>query len=387
MRSRLIWSFVAAVALAASGSGRADDPAAGEGALIGLVFNETGSQAELDVPALHGAQLAIGEANGAGGVLGHPVRWVSADGQSDPDIVRRQTAELLRRHSSTRVLLGLSDTDMVLAAAAEAARSGRVFVTPGATSPRLPSAVPGYLFLACFGDNVQAAAAAEWAYRALPARTAVILSNASMSYTRLLQGYFRARFEQLGGRIVEARTYTLDDLEGAAAGLPQADMIFLSAGPEEAVRLSELLRGQGVTAPIVGGDGLDLEDAWRDHARLAGIYFTTHAYLGADNPDPAVAAFRAAYLAAYPEGAPNAFAALGYDAARLAMSAIAAAGSADPAAVRAAFGAITHVQGVTGTISYAGGGAIPRKSVSIVRIERGRRELVEQMMPAVVPPP
>lgn len=387
MLSRLILPLAAAVALTASAPGRADDPVADKGALIGLIFNQTGAQAELDVPALRGARLAIDEANEAGGVLGRPVLWVSADGRSDPEIVRQQTAELLQRHSSIGVLLGLSDTDMVLAAATVAARNGRVFVTPGATSPRLPSAVPGYLFLACFGDNVQAAAAAEWAHETLPAETAVILYNASMSYTRLLQGYFRTRFEQLGGRVVAARSYRLDDLEGATADLPQADMVFLSAGPDEAVRLSELLRREGTTAPIVGGDGLDLEDAWRDHPTLSGIYFTTHAYLGADNDDPAVAAFRAAYLARYPESAPNAFAALGYDAARLTMSAIAAAGSADPAAIRTAFDAITGFHGVTGTVSYAGGSAIPRKSVSIVRIEQGRRELVQQMMPAVVPPP
>jgi branched-chain amino acid transport system substrate-binding protein len=385
MPHRLISLVLTVVALAGPW---ADRPArADDGAVVGLVYNETGSQSQLDLPASRGARLALEEANDKGGVLGRPVRWVLTDGRSDPEIIRQRTAELLQSHPSITALMGLSDTDMVLAAARVAAKDGRVFVTSGATSPRLPAEVPGHLFLACFGDNVQAAAAAEWAHSALSARTAIILFNGSMSYTRLLQAYFRMRFEELGGRILASRRYTPDDLEGPTAGLPKADMIFLSAGPDEAVDLSAALRRRGITAPIVGGDGLDLEDGWRGHPELSGIYFTTHAYVGADNSDPAVVSFRKAYLAAYPDSAPDAFAALGYDTARLVLAAVDAAKSADPEAVRAALGGITGFKGVTGTISYAGGSAIPRKSVTIVEVEGGRRRFVRQIMPAIVPPP
>lgn len=368
-------------------SARADgtgDPAPVE---VGAVYNVTGPLAELGIPSLRGARLAVAEINRQGGVLGRRINLVVAEGDSTLETIRARTAELLEKAPSVVALMGLSDTDMVLAAAPLAAKSRRLFVTSGATSPRLPKQVPDYLFLACFGDNVQAAAAAEWAYESLSARSAVVLFNASMSYTRLLKDYFKSRFEQLGGHVSAVRSYRLDDLDGAIADLPQADMIFLSAGPEEAVRLSALLRKTGTTVPIVGGDGFDLEGAWRDHPTLAGIYFTTHAYLGADNPDPAIAAFRTAYLTAYPGDTPEAFAALGYDAARLVIAAIAATGSTDPATVRARFAGTKDFQGVTGSISYAAGSAIPRKSVSIIRIEGGRRHLVRQMVPAVIPPP
>jgi hypothetical protein len=42
---------------------------------------------------------------------------------------------------------------------------------------------------------------------------------------------------------------------------------------------------------------------------------------------------------------------------------------------------------VTGTISYADGSHIPAKSVTILRIERGQRHLVRQLLPSRVPPP
>jgi branched-chain amino acid transport system substrate-binding protein len=139
--------------------------------------------------------------------------------------------------------------------------------------------------------------------------------------------------------------------------------------------------------PIVGGDGFDLRDAWHDHPDFRQVYFTTHAYLGADNPDPRVTAFRNAYIAAYPGSVPDAFAALGYDAARLLVAAVAAAGSADPHAVREALAGIRHFEGVTGTIGYRPGSRIPTKSVTILEIENGRQKLVRTLSPTHIPPP
>jgi hypothetical protein len=61
----------------------------------------------------------------------------------------------------------------------------RVFLTSGATSPKLPGQVPEFLFLARFGDNVQAAAGAEWAYRQLGERTALVLHDPDQTYLGL----------------------------------------------------------------------------------------------------------------------------------------------------------------------------------------------------------
>ncbi len=91
------------------------------------------------------------------------------------------------------------------------------------------------------------------------------------------------------------------------------------------------LRGAGIAAPILGGDGLDIGAAWQQVAQADKIYFTTHAYLGADNPDPRVQAFRKLFAKAYPGQQPDAFSALGYDTARLLMAAIKSAGSTQPA--------------------------------------------------------
>ena len=97
----------------------------------------------------------------AGGVLGKKIELVAYDGKSDAATIANSATQLT---GSDKVIamFGFSDSDMTMAAAPIAAKAGVVFVTSGATSPKLPEQVPDYLYLACFGDNVQAAAAAEY---------------------------------------------------------------------------------------------------------------------------------------------------------------------------------------------------------------------------------
>jgi branched-chain amino acid transport system substrate-binding protein len=357
--------------------------------LLGAVYNLSGPQAAFDEPSARGAELAAARANAAGGVLGRQVKLVIADPGGSLDRVAAVTGELIDAHPSIAAVLGLSDTDMVLAAAPVAAGRQRLFMTAGATSPKLPAQVPEHLFLACFGDNVQAAAAAEFAYHDLAARTASIIYNAATTYTTLLQAYYRARFEELGGRIVATRNYgTPAGRDAALADLPAADVVFLSAQePAEAAGGIAGLRQAGIGAPIMGGDGFDSEDEWSKHPDFGAVYFTTHVWLAPDNPDPAVRAFDDAYRRAYGGRAPDGFAALGHDAVGVLLAAIAAAGSAEPGRVLASLAQLEDYRGVTGTISYQDGSRIPTKSVTILEVRGGQPALVKQLMPERVPPP
>jgi len=353
---------------------------------LGGIFNLKGEQAVLDVPSALGAQLAVDQVNGNGGLLGRRVELIIEDGQSRPKKLNKNTIRILKKYPSVAGFLGLSDTDMLLAAAPPAVDAGRVFLTSGATSPLLPGQVPPSLYLACFGDNVQAAAAAEYAYNTLGAVTASVLYDSSDTYTILLQGYFRTRFEQLGGTIIDVEEFQGQELAGPIGQLSPADVIFFSAAPPAAFDGVDQLRSAGFTAPILGGDGFDSEDEWAARPSVSDVFFTTHVYLGSDNPDPEIAGFRSAYQAAYPGADLNAFAALGYDAASLLMEAIREGGSADPADVLAILPTL-DIQGVTGEISYADGSGVPLKSVSIIAINGGLLSLSDQFIPTSVPAP
>jgi branched-chain amino acid transport system substrate-binding protein len=162
------------------------------------------------------------------------------------------------------------------------------------------------LFLACFGDNVQAAAGAEWAYHALTARSALVLYDSTKTYPTLLQGYFRHRFQELGGTIVAVKSYDPNNAADFISDLESADLIFLSAeAASEAAPLIRRLRDAGHDGPILGGDGYDAEAVWAAQPEIRDVYFTTHVYLGDDNPDPQVQTFREAYSKAYGATSPR----------------------------------------------------------------------------------
>ncbi len=370
---------------------------------IGAIYNVTGSQAPLDGPSLDGARLAVDRINATGGLLGRRVELLERDGQTDPALVRYDAENLVAL--KVTAIIGLSDTDQVLAAAPVAARAGIPFVTSGATSPLLPARVPDWLFLACFGDNVQAAAGAEYAADWLGARTAAILFDKDMDYTRLLQRYFGQSFSAQGGTVVVRAGFHTgghdiaqllaplrghnggesDDGEGARPA--RAQLLFVAAGPADAGPLVRKLRAAGYRQPIMGGDSYDnrvLIKAAKETG--GGVYFTTHAAFGLAHSTLAMRKFTTLYRSAYGRPPENAFAGLGFDAVNLVANAIQRARSADPRKVRDALRETRGFAGVTGGLSYADGSPVPRKAVSVVVVDR-RPELAAEITPDFVAQP
>lgn len=357
---------------------------------LGGIFNLTGGQESLDVPSRNGAALAVEQINAAGGVLGRPVALVTADGETDAAALQARTGELVA--AGAAAMLGLNDTNAVLAAAPVTAKAQTFFVTSGATSPKLPAQVPEYLYLACFGDNEQAAAGAEYAASALQAHSAYILLDSSADYTVLLAGYFKDAFIQLGGTLVLEAQY--DGHDGAldlSAQIAQLqslgsvpDILYIAAGPDEITAIVPQIRAAGIARPILGGDGYDTSSLLQLGAGADDVYYTTHALLAADSADARVRQFVADYQAHYGTAPENAFAGLGYDTVELLIDAIRRAGSSQRAAIGAAL-ASTH--DLAGTISYVDGSHIPRKTVTVVRLQDGQRTLAAQFIPMHVPSP
>jgi branched-chain amino acid transport system substrate-binding protein len=368
---------------------------------IGAIYNLTGSQAPLDGPSLDGARLAVDRINAAGGLLGRRVELLERDGQTNTALVRYDAQNLAAL--KVAAIVGLSDTDQVMAAAPVAAGAGIPFVTSGATSPLLPGQVPDWLFLACFGDNAQAAAAAEYAADWLGARTVAILFDKDMDYTRLLQRYFAQSFGAQGGRVVlrvafhtgehdiaelRAPSGEEDEDEDDQSAPPlKAQLLFVAAGPADAGPLVRKLRAAGYRQPIMGGDSYDnpkLVQAARKTG--GGVYFTTHAAFGLPHSSAQMRRFTTWYRSAYGRPPENAFAGLGFDAVNLVARAILRAKSADPKKVRDALLETRGFNGVSGGLSYAGGSLVPRKAVTVIEVDR-RAEVAAEITPTFVPAP
>jgi branched-chain amino acid transport system substrate-binding protein len=362
----------------------------GEPIRIGTLYSLTGAFASLGEPGLRGMQLAVVQINAGGGVLGGGVLGRSValavrDTRSQETGAAAATAELIR---TDRVIAigGLTDSGLALAAGAVAQNAAIPFVTAGATLPSLPERIGDTFFMACYGDDDQAAAVADFAADDLKATRAASLTDPSYDYTVALSRFFRERFTRRGGTVLLDERVALDreDLSAPLARLkalnPPPDVVFVAAVPDEAGKVTKRIREAGLAQPILSGDGFDTAQIAKDAGPLATeVYYATHAAV--DDPEPRMQRFVADYRAAYGKPPENAFAMLGYDTLNLIVDAIRRAGIATPEAVRAALAATREFRGVTGAIAYRPGQRKPSKPVTIVRIQNGAYAFVKSVAP------
>jgi len=349
--------------------------------VLGALYNLSGGMSTIDGPAFNGSKLALKAINEKGGVLGgRTVELVHIDTRTDRKVVASAAKELLSK--GVAVGLGYCDTSFVLPAGRAFQDKGVAFVTPGATDPDLPMRVGDRLFMAAFGDDDQAQAAAEFALKRLNLKRLSLWTNESTDFTRLLAVFFRRSFEAAGGTVTSTDFFKLGqkDLSLLTKNLkdfaPDAQAVFVSGNPLDAPPTVDQLRKSGFRGPILSGDGFDTDlitavskPEFADH-----VYFATHAYRGDTRPE--VLAFIDAYKKEYGKEPENAFAALGFDAVNLIADAISRAGAADPKKIADALLATRDFKGVTGTISYSRLSRVPVKPVSIVGIRNGAYAVV-----------
>ncbi|MFN8445587.1 MAG: ABC transporter substrate-binding protein [Caldilineaceae bacterium] len=377
----------------AAGGGTSASSGAAEASeiVIGGGFALTGAESALDLPAANGAQLAAKEINAAGGVNGKQIKLVVHDTKYDMSVTA-QVAKQFVEEDKVIGVIGFTDTDSVLASGPTIMNAGLPFITAGATSPKIPSQVGDKMFLACFGDNVQAAVGAEYGFKNF-GKNAYLLWDKGVEYTTLLGGYFKARFNELGGQIVLEDSYedAATDFSAQIAkikALPtQPDFYFISAMPYNVGPVVKQFRDAGLTGPIIGGDGYDTPDIISVAGEAANnVYFTTHALMDKDLGTDGIKKFMAAYEKEYGHPVENAFAALGYDSVYLMADALKRAGSTDADALTKAIKETKDFAGITGSITF-GDSNIPQKGVTVIKIDGGKFTLAGEVVPEKVPTP
>lgn len=337
------------------------------------LYNLTGDQSELDQPSAKGAELAVEQINQKGGILGRPLKLTVLDGRTDLATIAKLSGEI---PADVPVVVGFSDTDMVKAAAPKITQSGKLFVTSGATSPKLPGELGPHFYMACYGDNEQAAAAATYLRDTLKSTNCVILVDETMEYARLLSGYFEAAFKNAGGHIVDTVRFSPEKASEAAPKVnsigARFDSIYLACGPESAVPVIRSLREGGYLGPIFGGDSFDSPELVKSTGEKGEVYYSTHVLLTDAPKDEYSVQFERSFQKKFGEKPESAFAALAFDTIHLVAHAIEQAGSIEPAAIEKALSQMDHFPGVTGAISFAAENRVPSKPVTIVRVEGGK---------------
>jgi branched-chain amino acid transport system substrate-binding protein len=240
-----------------------------------------------------------------------------------------------------------------LAAAPKAQEAKVPMITPSSTNPKVTQ-VGDYIFRVCFTDDFQGAVAAKFASNTLKAKKAAILGDFQSDYSKGMSQYFEEEFKRLGGTIAQKQTYTQtdSDFKGQLTSIRSAapDVIFVPGYYGQVGVIAKQAKELGITAPLLGGDGWDAPQLWDlGGTALNGAYMVNH--YSVDDPSPAVQKFVAAYKAKYAGTAPDAIAALGYDAMNVLADAIKRAGTTESAKLRDAIAQTKGFPGVTGSIN------------------------------------
>ncbi|MFH0822333.1 MAG: ABC transporter substrate-binding protein, partial [Pseudomonadota bacterium] len=244
------------------------------------------------------------------------------------------------------------------------------------------------VFMTAFGDDDQAAAAADFTFKDLRAGNVAIWANNSTDYTRVLSKLFKRRMEEMGARIViedyfkDSRNDFAPSVQRIKDALPAVQALFLAAVPEDIAAAVKPLRAAGVNIPVIGGDSFDsdLVSTLGGATSADGVYFTTHAFRGDTRPE--VIEFIQLYKSEYGTVPDNAFAALGYDTVQMIASAVRRAGGTEGAALTKALAETVGFKGVTGKISFSRPSRVAVKPVAIVGVKDGKYSVVKTWDPA-----
>jgi branched-chain amino acid transport system substrate-binding protein len=241
-----------------------------------------------------------------------------------------------------------------------------------------------FIFRTCFTDPPQAIVGAAFAMGELSTKKVAIFYDNTNDYSKGLYNVFKAEVEAAGGEVVAEEGFSADDQEFRPtltsfknAG---AELIYVPAYYEKVAKIISQARELGIEVPFLGADGWDSPDlvAIAGADVLNNTFFTNH--FSSSDTAPVVADFIASFQAEYDE-VPGSFQALGYDTAKLLMTAIETAGSEDPQAITEALAATTDYPAVTGTLSFDEEHN-PIKEIAIIEMVDGEQVLKTKIAPS-----
>ena len=369
-------------------------PVAAEEILIGGALSLTGVQAPLDSPGFRGAQVAVKAINDAGGLLGKQVKFVNIDGKSDPVTVGNVAVELI--DDGAELMVAPCDFDFGGPASREAQSSGIVGISTCASDPLYSSwSLGDKQFTLSMWNTTMGAAAAEFAFEEKGWKTAYVVTDQFIAYTKSLSKYFVEHYKALGGKVLLEDTYTNGDNDFSAqlarlqALSETPEVIFISSYGTDLGLIIRAIREVGIDAPVVGGDAYDDPALFEALGEKFGsdIYFITHTWMGPE-AHPDMAKFITLYNELFGEAPDTSFVATGWDTIMLMAQAVEIAGSTDGAAVAKALEE-NEFDLLTGKLNYknADEGHAPDKAAVLIGLTKGSPEFLGWRRPENPPAP
>lgn len=267
--------------------------------VVGILHSQTGPMAVSERSMVDAEVLALEEINRAGGLLGRPVRWVIADGASDPATFARQ-AERLVREEKVSVLFGCwtsASRKSVLPVVEEA---DHLLVYPMAYEGLEES--PQVIYTGA-APNQQITPAVQWCHDTLRARR-FFLVGSDYIWPRCVNAIISDQLaglgvERVGEAYIPFGSTSVDEVVRAIVAA-KPDVVLSSVVGDSAVAFFRGLKEAGVgpdTAPVVSFSIAEDELRMIPRNDMVGHYAAWNYFQSIDRPENQdfVRAFKARY--------------------------------------------------------------------------------------------
>ncbi len=287
----------------------------------------------------------------------YQVQLVYADNGSSTDKAPTAASQLVSE--GVVMVLGSYGSGVSIAAGPTFGNAGIPAIGVTCTNPNV-TAGNDYYFRICFLDPFQGTVLANFSMDKFEATTAYCLGEAGNEYDQGLIAFFKTAFEAAGGTVITDSFPTNNSDFNSYLNKAKdqgADVIFTPVSIAYATQIITQAASLGIDIPFVGSDTLDdnmvLEAAKGTDIQL---YVSTFYQEGGNAEfDAGVKEYINTASGALEANGGNdtisAVTAMGYDAYYVALEAIKAADSVDPAAIKAALWDVTY-DGVSGHIEF-----------------------------------
>ena len=197
------------------------------------------------------------------------------------------------------------------------------------------------------------------AYNDLGAMTAAVLTQQGDVYSEGLARVFSDNFIALGGQVVLADSYKRGtgnvDAQIMMVKDANPDVVFVPGFNPEVPLVANTGHRLGLESTYLGADGWDAPELFAAAAALEGALFSSH--FSVKVPDAQLSAAAREFIATYTQAygvAPDGFAAMGYDAARILVQAMKHTENLNSEAVKNELAATSNYEGAVFFQGYDG---------------------------------
>jgi branched-chain amino acid transport system substrate-binding protein len=375
--SKSVFSALAlALIISMAGCGKKEE-AGGDIVRIGSVAPLTGPQTHIGKDNENGARLAVDEINAKGLVLaGKKVKLelLGEDDQAEPKTATIVAQKLV--DAGVVAVIGHLNSGTTIPASRIYHEAGIPQISPSATAVAYTAQGYKTAYRVMANDAQQGKALGQFAVSKMAAKKIAIVDDRT-AYGQGLADEFEKAAKAAGGEIV-AREFTNDRATDFSAILTSIkgktpDLIFFGGMDPQGGPLAKQLKSLGLTAKLLGGDGLQNVNFMKLAGADAEGVVASSPGLPIDSM-PGGPEFRKKFEAKY--GVIQVYAPYAYDAVYALVAAMQRADSAEPAKVLAELPK-TDLQGVSGPIKFDAKGDTSGGAVTLYEVKGGAWQVLE----------